>query len=456
MQRDPVLRALKRAVLVIATIIGLIVTAIGVPRAANAAPIPGPVIQIHPAFTWSLAQMTQGNIVNDPSPNPTYFFTEQPTSPVTLNACSASGLNPATTYHWTFSTWGPPIDTPYCSTTVQRPVSHSQMVETVTLTTTSSIRLFPPSSSTQAIPYRDVVIASLGDSFASGEGAEGTGPGGTLPWLNPDCHRSQIAASAQAAAKVQRTLGSGVTVHFWFLACTGAQISDLMGGKYKGYPPQLDRLTTLINQSGLSPDRLVLSIGANDTHWSEAAQTCGALATTFLGVYLWDPMLAQDACVNSWAPVISSYLSNLGGTFTILQNSMSHLAVKDPSLAVNASNVYLTEYADPLDSENLPGTCAEPVAGLYLRSFAATVFQNLQTDVRTAAVNGGWHLVGGIGNAFQGHGMCQLAPAPLGRWVNTVADSNATQGDSQGTAHPNAEGQGQVANYVYNAISPGL
>jgi hypothetical protein len=70
-----------------------------------------------------------------------------------------------------------------------------------------------------------------------------------------------------------------------------------------------------------------------------------------------------------------------------------------------------------------------------------------------AAATGGWHYVGGIGDAFQFHGVCQ--PTGL-RWVNNSIDSLIGQGDLNGLMHANAMGQAVVADYVYNAIIPGL
>jgi lysophospholipase L1-like esterase len=314
-------------------------------------------------------------------------------------------------------------------------VSQSPRVETVTLTVTPDNGL-PPSSSTQAIPFRDVVIASLGDSAASGEGAMGSG------WLDGTCHRSRIAGSAQAAARAQQTLGSAVTVHFWFLACSGAHITNGLLSSYKNQQAQLTRLSSLISQSGLSPDRLLMTIGANDLQWSEAAEECllvGALSPV---------PGSQELCVLKWMPTINALASILPTNFTILHTSVS-------ALPVNPGNVFLTEYFDPLDSQfpQQPICGPEPEAGFVLRQFAAdSVFKPLQSAVMGAAT-GGWHFVGGIANAFQFHGICQ--PTPL-RWINNTTDSWLGQGDEYGLMHANAMGQGVIADKDYNAIIPGL
>ena len=147
-------------------------------------------------------------------------------------------------------------------------------------------------------------------------------------------------------------------------------------------------------------------------------------------------------------PTINSLVSILPATFGVLHDVMSHLAV-------NPSNVYLTEYFDPIDSQFLqqPICGPEPEAGFVFREFAGdSLFKPLQKIIMDV-VTGGWQFVGGIGNAFQFHGICQ--PTPL-RWVNNTTDTWLGQGDQYGLMHANAMGQGVVADYVYNAIIPGL
>jgi lysophospholipase L1-like esterase len=313
-------------------------------------------------------------------------------------------------------------------------VSTTPRAETVTLTMIPDNGL-ASSSSSQTISYRDVVIASLGDSAASGEGARGPGP-----WLEPTCHRSRIAGSARAAAQAQQALGSAVTVHFWFLACSGAHINDGLLAPFLNQQAQLTRLSSLIAQSGLDPDRLLLTIGANDLHWAEAAKDC--LPTGFL------PFPAQEICVATKVAQMNAWVSILPGTFSILHAVMG-------TLPVNPANVYLTEYFDPIDSAlpQQPACAPEPEAGFVLRQFAVdSVFRPLQRIVMGAAT-GGWHFVGGIQAAFQFHGICQ--PTPL-RWINNSTDSLIGQGDLNGLMHANAAGQSVVADYVYSAIIPGL
>ncbi len=399
----------------------------------------------HIAFTWALAQ-TQG--FNMPNMDTTQ---ESTTSPVSLNACGSTAAGGTSypgisDYEWTFSNGNPEITTTSCTATWQRPLS--KLATTVNVTLSIVPQSGSPFSLTQAVQYRDVVIASLGDSISSGEGAPDAGKNFSISGA---CDRSTLAGPAQAAVQAQQTLGSAVTVHFWFLACTGAGISYGLIGSYQPpsgplLPPQLDRLSQLIGQSGLSVDRLQMTIGANDVYWGALLQAC-------LPIGEYDPG-SQTGCVNGYAWEINDALSELPGTFAGLQQKLAAL--------VSPSKVYLTQYSDPLDSLSpQPGLCwGEPIAWQDLRQFGANTESSLQQIMQNASRAAGWQFIGGIQQAFQGHGVCQssraTSPGGPGRWVNSAGDSNSTQGNYSGAWHPNDAGQVAIADIVYDYIISGL
>ena len=248
----------------------------------------------------------------------------------------------------------------------------ADVATTVNVTLTIVPQSGSPFSLTQAVQYRDVVIASLGDSISSGEGAPDAGKNFSISGA---CDRSTLAGPAQAAVHAQQTLGSAVTVHFWFLACTGAGLSYGLIGSYQPpsgplLPPQLDRLSQLIGQSGLSVDRLQMTIGANDVYWGALLQAC-------LPIGEYDPG-SQTGCVNGYAWEINDALSELPGTFAGLQQKLAAL--------VSPSKVYLTQYSDPLDSLSpQPGLCwGEPIAWQDLRQFGANTESSLQQIMQNA------------------------------------------------------------------------
>jgi hypothetical protein len=271
---------------------------------AHAAPVSAGVA----SFTWQLAHLQ-----SYPMPDwGSQSTNESTTSPVTLNACSSSAPGGIASYQWTFGNGDLPIATPSCVTTWQRPVSHNGQSVAVTLTAFSSSGA--TLSVTQKVQFRDVVIASLGDSIAAGQGAPDSGQSFSINTL---CHRSTLAAGAKAAVRIQQSLGANVTVHFWFLACSGASIPAGMLQPYNEPESQLSRLNELITQSGLTVDRLLISIGANDVPWAQMLGDC------LLPAGLDPTGLAQAICTNQHAPGIAIGIGGLVGYFQALRAQLA-------------------------------------------------------------------------------------------------------------------------------------
>jgi hypothetical protein len=149
-----------------------------------------------------------------------------------------------------------------CQIYLDRPLTASWGTWTVTLTVRRSDgRLSEPE--THIVRYRDLVIASLGDSAASGEGVPDVSTSNCSVlefelgrchdkprWAAGDgaqCDRSGWAASAQGALRAQKNLTSGrrdpgtgslidslTSVTFWHLACSGASIADPSPAEFSG------------------------------------------------------------------------------------------------------------------------------------------------------------------------------------------------------------------------------
>jgi hypothetical protein len=447
---------------------------------------PGAAVAASPvaAFTWQLAGVradASGAVVET-----NYDFTnESRTSPVALNACTISATTAIKTYRWTFSDGSAPISSSACVATWIRPLSSTYRSVNVTLVATPYVG--SAVSVTHTIRYRDRVIASLGDSAASGEGAVQDGP----TWAAHYCGRSGWAASAQSALSIQQSLPD-TTVHFWHLACAGASITsndslwwfnrdhggkpydptfyggmlDPYNGSYNNVnpcclPPQVDRLQQLQSQSGLPVDRLLLTVGANDTHWAEVAVPCleVAIADLIATGGIGGGYATQNACVASYAPAVAISMKLLPGHFDALRNRIA----TELTPPVPPSRIYLTGYFDPLDSLSpQPPTCfgealwegGPSIAGPFLRSWAVQSVENpLQATVQAKAQQYGWHYVDGIRQAFQGHGVCHH---PGTRWINSHLDSKTSQGDNNGTWHANRTGQKVIASILTPAIATGL
>lgn len=295
----------------------------------------------------------------------------------------------------------------------------------------------------QVVPIN---IVSIGDSYASGEGApDQSGPFAQHPIWRGDnrdgmasaCHRSALAAPAMAAGQV----AASRPATFTHMACTGAQIPNLG-----------TQLSNAMSQVSGPIDALVISIGGNDIGFVNVVTGC-----------FFSPCLVPGAF-----PTLFTRLTTLEATIRSFGPSVRH--------------VFLTEYPDPsttpfppfddrcgtplapnilgfgFDTLTAPGalwaatSVIAPLNGM-LANFAATA------DANTTVMGTGprWHFVSGISAAFHGHGYCMGFPNVPHMWisnryVNTQLDSQATQGDLRGTMHPNSAGHAAAGAVIAASI----
>jgi len=120
--------------------------------------------------------------------------------------------------------------------------------------------------------------AALGDSYASGEGANGDDP--YLQNSDQDgCHRAGAAFSEGLRKEFTFRGGSR------FASCSGATTEDLTKGRY-GEKPQLNSLdehTTTVT----------LSVGGDDLHFTKVMTAC--MTDLHISLKFWDPP-EQDQC----------------------------------------------------------------------------------------------------------------------------------------------------------------
>jgi hypothetical protein len=299
-----------------------------------------------------------------------------------------------------------------------------------------------------------ITIVSVGDSYASGEGAPDlAGTGVPLPRWRGDnrdgaavtCHRSNNAAPAMAG----RLIASIRPATFFHFACSGAVISDVTGGQ----------LATAARIVGGPIDALIISVGGNDVNFAEVVGSCLALPCELFGP------------------------AAFPGPVFALTPKLRALVTAVAAMPVPVRHVFVTEYPDPSTTPwpgpahrcgspfppgtpNIPGSGFDGLDFTKAETAAATVIQPLNatlaiTVATAAAVSPGgpvWHFVTGISSAFDTHGYCMGLPNPApqmwvtGRMVNTFTDSEIIQGDERGTMHPNASGQGAASAAIATAI----
>ncbi|HEX9377767.1 MAG TPA: hypothetical protein VGB19_16210 [Actinomycetota bacterium] len=329
-------------------------------------------------------------------------------------------------------------------------------------------------SLTKGVVVRDLLIVSIGDSLASGEGnpyrtvyrvdSDVHGNRVRIPiggvWQDRRCHRSEVAGPAQAARYLELA-DTHSTVTFVHLACSGASIVDSdpndnlpEGGlldPYRGIeppegagaiPPQVDQVAALVGSQHI--DALLLSIGANDVGFSDIVLNC------LVNIFGCDQHHAAipDA-VDIWderSPLLPGRYDQLDAA---LRSKLG--AVLDPG------DVYVPQYFDPTFDEK--GKSCDPlipgmVDGAEGSWASTTVVGGLNSMIAQKAAQFGWHDVAGIVADFRGppgHGYCAEP-----HWILRLEESLQKQGNQYGAFHPCAPGHGSYRDHLAAAVIAGL
>lgn len=320
-------------------------------------------------FSWSVADRYAPDPTGDLRPQSTPL-TATPQATVTLDGCAstaATTLQSLTRYSWTID--GVAVDGDTECRITRRLTANAD--HTVVL------EVAQPDGAThrteQIVDPKDLLIVSLGDSVASGEGnptvpatlvGDPTSPADIdarpEEWVDPACHRSATAGPAQAARRLE-TVDRHSTITFIHLACSGASIMSgdpageaenpvLTGGLLDPYdgieplsiapdettarPSQLDQLQALLGGSGRDIDALFLSIGANDVHFSQVVEECIKSRV--------DDRLPCDQ--SGTARRFGQRLAALPDRYITLADALS---ARFDEIAADPSRVMLTEYFDP-------------------------------------------------------------------------------------------------------------
>ena len=323
---------------------------------------------------------------------------------------------------------------------------------------------------TQDVVVKDLLIVSLGDSYASGEGnpeyprTSGQALG---DWVDDRCHRSSVAGPAQAARQIERE-DPKTSVTFLSFACSGGTINRVMAGDvdawdpwkpgdpaklvgsgilgpYRGVQPpnpddftsrvpsQVDQLKTALAVGSLPSngrrqvDALLMSAGGNDAGFGLVATAC----------------LSSDYCIEDHytGTDTNKYLfgTRVGHDLAAMPARYDALAaaLAPASLGVDVRSTYITEYPDP-GTERRADTgqveeCEEILEDVmwglgmeiegrqWIRGWYASDWPNRTTElgysrktflprlnetIASASARHGWQLVGGISAGMAGHGYC--------------------------------------------------
>jgi hypothetical protein len=319
---------------------------------------------------------------------------------------------------------------------------------------------------------RDLLVVSIGDSVASGEGNP------VRPTLHAirhyrdeQCHRSEVAGQAQAALALERA-DPHSSITFVHLACSGAKVDGGLLTPYAGIEPdgrpelapQVSEVARLAGDREI--DALLVTVGANDLGFGPIVRRClergpdcrrAALA---LGGPLLEAIVATRlrelddrydrlaACVGSDDDVGTCEPRSLG-----LEEGAG--LVEDPS------DVLVSEYFDPtVDRDG--STCTYPdkiglrkigeITRPEMEWARTNVVQPLNARVADAAERHGWTLVDGIAPGFSRHGVC----ADGQEWILRIGSSFAKQFDPTGSFHPNRPGHECIGHRIQVALAERL
>lgn len=352
-------------------------------------------------------------------------------------------------------------------------------------------------------PAGDLVILSIGDSVASGEGNPVVPFGGDVgsdpnygfwddaysndissPFPNNEivewprqsfpCHRSSLAGPSQAAQEIQAR-NPGVTfIHY---ACSGAKISaeDTPKDNVQDAVGQL----RVARMSLPRIDILIISAGTNSFHGPSFGNGFGELFTHCIkdgGSCSTDPQFITD--VNSSLQALPSEYAKLAQEINCIDphDGAQESSCTDPQKQI-PKLVLITEYMDPTHDQNgnYSSRLGCPADLFKLVGITASEWKffhdsivhplnqqvdNFPVDALSAGLTVPTYAVTGIEQDFLRHGLC----AGDQRWVLTLSDSESalgpdtptppteTNAKKNGTGHPNAAGQTDYRDRIYAAI----
>jgi lysophospholipase L1-like esterase len=391
---------------------------------------------------WSMVpQITLDPLHGDEPDLPnTYAYVNPPDGyGVRLDASHSVGIQATTTFSWTVS------NSSGFSTSLtgeDAGVNLPQGPYTVQLTATGLLNTSGPQTATTPIQVKDILIVSIGDSYASGEGNPvvpsafdpewAYSPDPAMNTENADAHRSTLSGPAQFALRLQEA-NPQEAVTFVSVADSGASIPvgvlgpmPSIGDPDVQLPAQLAELPRIIGSRHI--DVLTVSVGADDIGFSTIAED-----------------LVENTSIGY--PSRASILSQVDDSLDQLPSHFAALAPRIQALA--PGQVLVTDYPDI--TRNQHGQVAAILGPLDItlidkrdaRLASQRIIAPLDAAIAAAAKKSRWTLVQGINDDFLTHGYPSTDP-----WVRTLGQSEEMQGDDDGTFHPNAAGQQDIAEHL--------
>jgi hypothetical protein len=366
---------------------------------------------------------------------------------VLLDASHSVGILPTTTFSWTVTDSGG-HSTPLSGEDPS--INLPQGPYTVTLAAMGLQGTNQTLYATQNVQVKDVLVVSIGDSYASGEGNPVV-PGFLFPqWAyspdpamnteNANAHRSTIAGPAQFALGLEQA-NPHQSVTFISVANSGASIPSGVLGPMQSIgdssyqlPAEIDELQNIIGTRHI--DVLTVTVGADDVGFST---------------------LAQDLIENSHfgTPSRASILQQFDTSLGALPDHFKALAQAIATL--NPGQVLVTGYPDLTRNQNGKVAAFPWIPDIPLISKAnaqlvsSRIIPPLDATIAAAAKTYNWTLVQGISADFKTHGYPSTSS-----WIRSLGESIEMQGNYDGTFHPNAAGHQDIASHFLATYLSGL
>ena len=277
--------------------------------------------------------------------------------------------------------------------------------------------------------FRDVLVAAVGDSFASGEGNKDRRTG----WVDGQCHRSKRAWPENVAAKLQT---DSTTVTFVSFACSGATVSRLISAGYAGVDghgqkklkPQLRALHSLLGDP-LAPATRPVNVLLGHAGINDLGGGAGSL-------------LERCSLLQPNRPCVQDLHTDLAAVSREYNRLDAALQAE-----IKYGAAYFGGYPARLFEHGLNTGCG----GFRLRpssvQWVIDTVEDLNRRAGAAARRYGWGFTS-VTELFRHHGYCDGG----NRWINTNTDSKRRQGDKYGTAHPNTRGHMRTAKLIASRV----
>ncbi len=292
-----------------------------------------------------------------------------------------------------------------------------------------------------------VVVAALGDSYASGEGAplKPSDDANSVVWgVEPGddvCHRSPRSGFGQAIEELSVT-NPDVEFKTINLACSGADTKDLMYDSTRNgetVTAQLDALLAWAESRGIDTiDYLYISIGGNNAGFVPVVLSCVLADCEKNG------LLLGNSVGNSFElqEEISEALRNVSAALEATPIKVRHIAVSNyPSIGLVGNNVGcdISGRDDVLNR----------VTPMEWEAAWRTIGVPLNKAVESVAKENSWQLLDAH-TVFADHSVCAQD-----NWLMLTKEAQSATGSSgpfgataSGALHPNEQGYAAIGSLI--------